>query len=169
VKDQKIAYQYDFDGTLADNSHRRHLAPEDFANSTEEQWDKWSAACMGDLPIVGTIKRMQLDYEQGQIHVVSSRGASASRQSRLWLNTYADAKWDYLRLRHRGDRRHGWEIKVENILELRAYGIEVVLAYEDLKSEAEKIFELTGVPVVLINPAYDWVEDLKKTLQDQAD
>jgi hypothetical protein len=167
VKKRYVAYQYDLDGTLADNAHRRHLAPADFANSTEDQWDQWSAACMGDDPIWGTIRRMQLDFEQGQVHIVSSRGATAYHQTRTWLNTHSGAKWDYLKLRDSADRRPGWELKVEHILELRESGVEVVLAYEDIKSEAEKIYQMTGVRCVLINPAYDWVETLKAgTLQE---
>lgn len=161
MKGKSTAYQYDFDGVLADNAHRSHLAPADFTSTVAADWDRWSDACMDDAPIIGSIRRMELDWFQAQVHIVSSRSTSSFERSRTWLHTYVGTKWDYLKLRAAGDRRKGWELKVENILELRESGIEVVLAYEDIKSEAEQIYERTGVPVVLINPAYDWVEKLK--------
>lgn len=161
MKESTTAVVYDLDGTLANNAHRKDLAPGDPQWAGGTAWDEWSLACSGDTPIMGSIVRMRLDYAQHQVHVNSARSAVAYTETRDWLDTAAGRCYDYLQLRRKGDCRRGKVLKAEYILGLQADGITVVLVYEDLKEDADYITEMTGVQVMLVNPAYEWIEVLR--------
>lgn len=159
MKDSRTAVVYDLDGTLADNAHRRHLIPED--PTVNVGWEPWAMACADDTPIWGMITRMRLDYGQHQVHIVSSRDAVSYDLTAAWLNRTAGRCYEALTLREAGDERSALQLKVDYIRSLYARGIYVALAYEDIKHIAEGIWEQTGTPVVLVNPAYDWIEIAK--------
>src|ERR1700733_7647805 len=104
------------------------------------------------------VERMEGDYMQKQVHICSARSAVARRLTENWLGMNTGNSYDFLRLRDLGNRLPGRMLKAEYILDLKATGIDVVLVYEDLKADADFITEETGVPVVLVNPAYQWIE-----------
>ena len=162
MKNTNLAVVWDLDGTLADNSQRRHLAPGDPQwTAGDAPWDEWALACGDDMPIMGSVVRMRMDYAYYQVHICSSRGAIAYEQTRDWLGRTAGKCYDYLTLRTRGDCRPGKVLKAEYILGLQADGLTVMLAYEDIKEDADYITEMTGVQVMLVNPAYEWIEVLR--------
>lgn len=162
MKRSTTAVVYDLDGTVCDNSQRRHLAPEDPLTTADEAWEEWNLACGGDQPILGMVRRMQWDYMQHQVHICSARSAVARDLTERWMAVNTGNSYDVLKLRSRGDRRPGRLLKSEYILDLKATGIDVVLVYEDLKADADFITEETGVPVLLVNPAYQWIEVLRE-------
>lgn len=150
VKSRAIVW--DLDKCLANNLHREHLVPE--VHDRDEQWDEWSRSCADDEPIPGAIARLQLDAEQFQVHIYSARGEIAFDPTMEWLKKHVGLGYIHnVALRARGDNREGWEIKVEYIKRLQVMGIKVVLAYDDVGAQADKITEHTGVPVLRINEA----------------
>jgi hypothetical protein len=163
VKKTRTAVVYDLHGTLADTSHRTDLAPgtPNQPGIKDSDWDTWSLACVDDTPIPGMIRRMMMDFAYHQVHICTSEGEIASEVQRAWLSIYAAGSYDYLKMRTRGDCRSGKLLKAEYILGLQADGLDVQLMYEDLKSDADYVTEMTGVPVVLVNPAYQWIEVLR--------
>jgi hypothetical protein len=162
MKKSTTAVVYDLHGTLADTAHRRDLAPPQEDQGVDQNWDTWSLACINDKPIPGMVRRMQWDYMQHQVHICTSEGEIASAQQRAWLAVNTGGCFDYLKMRARGDCRSGKVLKAEYVLGLQAAGeVDVVLAYEDLKADADYITEMTDVPVVLVNPAYEWIEVLR--------
>lgn len=156
MKDKRIAVVWDLHGVLADTSGRSHLVPED--DTVESNWYEWSKAAHLDKPIGGSIVRMALDWERFQVHIVTACSEVGRECTEAWLEENAAGAYDYLCMRRVDDGRPDRELKVEYIKWLLENDIPVVLAYEDLKSTAEAITEQTGTPVMLINPAYDWME-----------
>ena len=149
-EDLKTAVLFDRDSCLSLTRHRWHLSPKADPRST---WDAYNAAAGDDPPNPGVVRAAQLAWPHHQVHVCSGSGAAAESVTRGWL-----ARWgvlvDGLRLRPAGDYTPNGLFKVNYILELRAAGIEVVLAYEDFGPSAAEIEELAGVPAVGVNPFY---------------
>jgi hypothetical protein len=152
VRDKPTAVVWDMHGCLSDTSRRRHLLPVN--PSVESDWTRWSLAQLQDRPVPGAIARMRLDHLQHQVHVVTAQSTVAESLARAWLDIHADGAYDYFGCRDVEDRRPDHELKVEYIRGLQALGTEVVLAYEDLPSSAEAIYEQTGVPVLGLSPFY---------------
>ena len=151
MKEAKIAVVYDLDSTLADTRHRWHLNPR--ADPTSD-WEKYSMACPDDLPIKGTIVRMQLDYMDYQVHICTGRSDAAHDLTVAWLDQHAGPAYDYLKMRLAGDHTPNGVYKVNYIRELSKQGVPVALFYEDWGEAAAYIAEHTGVPVLGINPFY---------------
>lgn len=157
MKDKRIAVVWDLHGVLADTSGRGHLVPAD--DTVERNWYEWSRAAHLDKPIKGSIARMALDWEQFQVHIVTACSEVGRECTEAWLEENASGAYDYLCMRRVDDGRPDRVLKVEYIQWLKDNGIPVILAYDDLKSTADAVFEQTEVPVVLINPGYDWMEE----------
>jgi hypothetical protein len=150
MKEAKVAVVYDLDSTLADTRHRWHLNPRADPSS---DWEKYSLACPGDLPIAGTIMRMGLDYQDFQVHICTGRSEAARDLTVAWLDKYACA-YDYLHMRPDRDHTPNGRFKVHYIRELSRRGIPVALFYEDWGEAAAYIAEHAHVPVLGINPFY---------------
>lgn len=149
-EDLKTAVLFDRDSCLSLTRHRWHLSPKADPSST---WDAYNAAAGDDPPNPGVVRAAQLAWPHHQVHVCSGSGTAAESVTRGWLTRHG-VMLDGLRLRPDGDYTPNGLFKVNYILELRAAGIEVVLAYEDWGEAALAIEELAGVPVVGVNPFY---------------
>lgn len=85
----KPLYIFDLDGTLCDNSHRRHLI--DHSNETGTSmvnWDAFSLSCINDVPIEAVVKTLELlsnSVLQTDILFFSGRGDIARDQTLDWL------------------------------------------------------------------------------------
>lgn len=159
MKKTNSAVVWDLHGTLADTSHRKDLVPAD--PSQDSNWDKWSLACAGDTPIRGSIRRMQMDFLVHQVHIATACGTIARELTREWLIAHAAGQYDYLYMRARGDCRSDKILKTEYIAGLIQDGLDVRLVYEDRKDIADHIYATLGVPCLLVNPAYEWIEVLR--------
>lgn len=147
----RTAVLWDLDRSLADNTPRDHLVPADM--TVDANWDEWSLACMEDVPILGAITRLRLDSLAHQVHICSARGVISHDLTLRWLDLHIGMEHiNNVKLRARADQRKGWELKVEYIELLRARGIHVVLAYDDVEEQAHEIYAATGVPVLTVNP-----------------
>lgn len=148
--DLKTAVLFDRDSCLSLTRHRWHLSP---SVDPDSNWDAYCAAAADDEPNPGVVTAAQLAWPHHQVHVCSGSNASAESVTRGWLTRHG-VLFDGLRLRAAGDETPNGLLKVTYIMELRARGIEVVLAYEDWGPAARDIAELAGVPVVGVNPFY---------------
>ena len=148
--DLKTAVLFDRDSCLSLTRQRWHLSPH--ANPASS-WTAYNAAADKDVPNPGIVRAAQLAWPHYQVHVCSGSSRAAESVTRGWLTRWG-VLVDGLKLREDGDERPAGLLKVSYITELRRRGIEVVLAYEDNRDDAGYITELTGVPVVGVNPFY---------------
>jgi hypothetical protein len=158
VKDAKTVVLSDLDSTIADTEHRHHLLP---AVNPDSDWERYSLACTGDIPIQGTVAALRLHNAHHQIRIVSGRAEAAQEITYRWLNRhlipcqalklyrYAPEEVRELNDGLTINARH----KISYIRWLRACGMEVVLMYEDSALVAGHIERETGVPVVLVSTA----------------
>lgn len=146
----KTAVGFDLDSSLANTRHRWDLSP---MKDPASNWDKYCAARMGDTPFAGPVAAARLHYPHHQVHIWSGSEESSRLVTVHWLDLHK-IPFDDLRQRQEGDGTPNGELKAHFILELRERGIETVLYFEDHPNSARIIEELTGVPVIVLNPCY---------------
>ena len=74
-----MLYIFDLDGTLADTSHRDHLA-------REGKWDEYYAACVRDMPIPATVDTfINLKRAGAEIYIFTGRSEQVRKQTETWL------------------------------------------------------------------------------------
>lgn len=147
----------DLDSTLFHTEHRHHLSP---LTNPDATWEGYADACDGDGIIQGTARLLDMLHPHYQIHLCSGRSANARKKTREMLDKYA-VSWDHLHLRPEGNRQSNGKFKVAYIKGLQGWGIDVVLMLEDWKEAADYILQETGVPYMLVNPGYKWIEERK--------
>ena len=69
-----------------------------------------------------------------------------------WLRRY-ELRWDLLIMREYGDYGASREFKRRSVAELRAYGFDLRLAFEDDRRNVD-MFHAEGVPCVYIHSGY---------------
>lgn len=135
---------FDLDSTLANTSHRHHLAP---TRDSSKTWADYAAACIYDVPIAGTVRILHMLMPHKQIHIISGRDGSAYDKTAWWLRK----NWIYhdrLTLRE-NDELSNAEIKVNYIKKLREEGLNPELLFDDWPSTVAAV-EAVGVPVVCV-------------------
>lgn len=141
---------WDLDSTLRLTRHRWHLAP---TVDPESSWPIYAQACEDDEPNVGHIAALRLHAEHHQTHIVSGADISSQPMTMRWLRKQR-IPYDRVTLNDNPPEMKNSQIKINYIRMIQAEGLTVVLFYEDHPHVAEKIYEETGVPVVLGNPNY---------------
>ena len=142
---------FDLDSTLADTSHRQPMIPDIKAGL--KTWEDYSLACSGDSVMEAPALVARILYQKHLIHVVSGRDSVAASLTEKWL-------WrngipvDVLSLRPAGDDTPNGERKASYVRQLQEDGFEVELFIDDWPENAAVIRELTGVPVLVVNPCY---------------
>lgn len=106
-------------------------------------------------------------WPTNKIHLVSGRNGAAREKTEAWLRDYA-VPYDALHMREPGDRTANGRLKVKYINALRKQGLEPELFLEDWKEAADYIHEKTKVPVLLVNPAYDWIETPRNQMKSDS-
>jgi predicted secreted acid phosphatase len=149
------AVTFDLDSTIADTLHRQWMVDEIMAKKPgAPTWDDYSMECVDDTPIAGTVALMRMLSSQGMlIFIVTGRSAAAKTMTRHWLEQN-DIPCDALVMRPAGDRTPNGKFKVEKIRYLAELDYKVILHVEDSPDIAKYIQEHTGIPVLLVNPAY---------------
>lgn len=145
------AVLFDFDSTLRDSRQRHHLSPTNNPDNPAITWDTYSEAGINDAPIIGSIALTHMLYPHYQIHIVSGSSSSARDLSLEWLAKHS-VTFDFLKLRD--DTTENATFKLNYIAQLKAKGTEVVLFVEDWPPVGRKIEGETGIPTLLVNPAY---------------
>jgi phosphoglycolate phosphatase-like HAD superfamily hydrolase len=137
----------DIDGVLSDAALRQHYL--------EEPWPDWRRffdACSED-PVIEEVRTLLDLLDPGlRIILLTGRPARVHPLTEAWLARYC-IRWDVLLMREGGDYSMAREFKREAVDDLRAYGFELLLAFEDDRRNAE-MFRSAGVPCIYIHSGY---------------
>ena len=150
-RDQAIepgpAIVFDLDGVLSDAAKRQH-----YLEAPRRDWDAFFAAC-GDDELIDEVARL-LDVIEDDLHIVllTARPISVQPQTLGWLDRYK-LRWDLLIMREYGDYQASTSFKQRTVGELRHYGFELLLAFEDDRRNVD-MFHGEGVPCVYIHSGY---------------
>ena len=116
---------FDVDGVLSDAVGRQH-----FIERGRRDWDAFFNAC-GDDPIIAELVRvLELLDPRLQVILLTGRPMRVQPQTLAWLERYG-LRWDLLVMRSRGDYSQVTWFKRDTVEELRAYGFDLRLAFED--------------------------------------
>lgn len=137
----------DLDGVLSDAADRQH-----YIESPVPDWRGFFDACGDDL-VIGEVKVL-LDLLDPAMHVVllTARPFRVHHLTEAWLHRY-EIRWELLLMRPWGDYAASREFKRDAVGELRAYGYELRLAFEDDRRNVE-MFHAEGVPCLYVHSGY---------------
>jgi phosphoglycolate phosphatase-like HAD superfamily hydrolase len=138
---------FDMDGVLSDAAGRQH-----FLEYPRRDWQAFFDAC-GDDPLIDEVARL-LDVLDPELAIVllTARPIRVQRQTLAWLDRYK-LRWDLLIMREYGDYMAAREFKERTVYELRQYGFDLRLAFEDDRRNYE-MFHAIGVPCIYIHSGY---------------
>lgn len=141
------AIVFDMDGVLSDASRRQH-----YLEWPYRDWEAFFEAC-GDDDLIEEVGRL-LDVisSEHQIILLTARPIRVQSQTIGWLDRY-DLRWDLLIMRDFGDYGASRNFKQRTVQELRHYGFDLRLAFEDDRRNY-LMFHAEGIPCVYIHSGY---------------
>jgi phosphoglycolate phosphatase-like HAD superfamily hydrolase len=142
------AVVFDMDGVLSDAASRQHY----IEGPGRRNWDAFFAACGDDALIEDVAQLLHLLDADLQIILLTGRPVRVQPQTLAWLDRYG-LRWDLLIMRDYGDYMAAREFKQWTIEDLRRYGFELALAFEDDRRNLE-MFRAEGVPCIYIHSGY---------------
>ncbi|HLF99177.1 MAG TPA: hypothetical protein VI916_01810 [Acidimicrobiia bacterium] len=146
-QEPKTAVVVDLDGVLSDAASRQH-----YIEAPRPDWRAFFDAC-GDDPVIDEVKVLvDLLAPELQVILLTARPERVHHLTKAWLGRYG-IRWDVLIMRGWGDYAAAREFKRETIAELRAYGFDLRLAFEDDRRNVE-MFHEEGVPCLYVHSGY---------------
>jgi phosphoglycolate phosphatase-like HAD superfamily hydrolase len=147
----KKCFIFDFDDTLADNTHRMPLL-------RSGNWDLYYAACRHD-PVIRHVAEVAnaLHAFGYAIVIISGRSESTRADTDEWLERGLECFIEKLYLRPEGDFRPNSIVKLEALARLRAEGYEPLMAFDDQPQTCE-MWRSAGVPCAQVKSEKDFVE-----------
>jgi hypothetical protein len=141
------AVVFDMDGVLSDASRRQHYLDRPFRD-----WEAFFQAC-GDDELIAEVARL-LDVLDSELSVVllTARPIRVQPQTLAWLRRY-ELRWDLLIMRDYGDYGASRDFKREAVGELRRFGFDLLLAFEDDARNVD-MFHSESIPCVYIHSGY---------------
>jgi hypothetical protein len=141
------AVVFDMDGVLSDAASRQH-----YLEGPWRDWEAFFEAC-GEDPLVAEVATLLglLDPEL-QVVLLTARPSRVQPQTLGWLQRYK-LRWDLLIMRDFGDYSAAREFKQYSVHELRLYGFDLKLAFEDDRRNLA-MFHREGIPCVYIHSGY---------------
>ena len=138
---------FDIDGVLSDAAGRQH-----FLEWGRRDWDAFFDAC-GEDPLVAEVARL-LELLDAELRIVllTGRPLRVQPQTLAWL-AHNRLRWDVLVMRDRGDYAQASRFKRAAVAELRAFGFEPRLAFEDDPRNRD-MFHSEGIPCIYIHSGY---------------
>ncbi len=147
IEEPGEAVVFDVDGVLSDAVGRQH-----FIERGRRDWDAFFEAC-GDDPVIEELERLlELLDRRLQIILLTGRPMRVQPQTLAWLEHYG-LRWDLLVMRARGDYSQVTWFKRDTVDELRTFGFELRLAFED-DPHNTVMFHNAGIPCVYIHSGY---------------
>jgi phosphoglycolate phosphatase-like HAD superfamily hydrolase len=141
------AVVFDVDGVLSDAVGRQH-----FIERGRRDWDAFFDACGEDAVIAELARVLELLDPSLQIILLTGRPMRVQPQTLAWLERY-DLRWDLLVMRSRGDYSQVTWFKRDTVDELRQFGFDLRLAFEDDPNNFA-MFHAMGIPCVYIHSGY---------------
>ena len=141
------AVVFDMDGVLSDAAGRQH-----FLDRPRRDWDAFFEACGDDELIAEVARLLELLDPELRIVLLTARPLRIRPQTLGWLDRYG-LRWDLLVMRDFGDYAASRTFKQEAVGDLRAYGFDLRLAFEDDRRNYD-MFHAEGVPCVYIHSGY---------------
>ncbi len=140
---------FDMDGVLSDAAGRQHYLE---GENGWQDWDSFFAAC-GEDALIGEVARL-LDVidDDHRVVLLTARPLRVQPPTLSWLARY-DLRWDLLIMRNVGDFGSSRDYKRRSVGELRAYGFDLRLAFEDDKRNVH-MFHDEGIPCIYIHSGY---------------
>lgn len=141
------AVVFDVDGVLADAAGRQH-----FLDGARKDWDSFFEAAIED-PLIGEVAEL-LDVldERMRVLLLTARPITIQTGTLGWLGRHG-LRWDLLVMREEHDHGESREFKRRSVSQLRRYGFELKLAFEDDRRNVNMFHEM-GVPCVYIHSGY---------------
>jgi hypothetical protein len=141
------AVVFDLDGVLSDAAGRQH-----FLEWPYRDWESFFEAC-GDDPLIDEVARL-LDVIEDSYRIVllTARPIRVQPNTLAWLSRY-ELRWDLLVMRDFGDYGASRDFKRRSVGELRRYGFDLRLAFEDDRRNVH-MFHQEGVPCIYIHSGY---------------
>ena len=138
---------FDIDGVLSDAASRQH-----FIERGRRDWRAFFDAC-GDDPLIEEVERLvELLDPDVRVVLLTGRPLRVQPQTLAWLERYG-LRWDLLIMRDVGDYSAAREFKRDTVDDLRRYGFDLRLAFEDDVRNLE-MFRAEGVPCVYVHSGY---------------
>ena len=139
--------EFDLDGVLSDAASRQH-----YLESDRRDWEGFFDAC-GDDPLIEEVARLLELLDPGLgIVMLTGRPVRVQPQTLAWLDRY-ELRWDVLIMRDYGDYTAAREFKRSTVTDLRRFGFDLRLAFEDDRRNLE-MFRREGIPCVYIHSGY---------------
>ena len=138
---------FDIDGVLSDAASRQH-----YIERGRRDWRAFFDAC-GDDPLIEEVARLvELLDPAITVVLLTGRPLRVQPQTLAWLDRYG-LRWDLLIMRDVGDYSAAREFKRDTVGDLRRYGFDLRLAFEDDRRNLE-MFRAEGIPCVYIHSGY---------------
>lgn len=138
---------FDMDGVLSDATRRQH-----YLEWPRRDWETFFEECGEDELIAEIGRLLECLDDDLRIVLLTARPIRVQRQTLRWLERYG-LRWDLLIMRDWGDYMAAPSFKQLTVQELRAYGFELRLAFEDDQRNVD-MFHGEGVPCVYIHSGY---------------
>lgn len=138
---------FDLDGVLSDAAGRQHYLEEGRRN-----WQAFFEACEEDPLIEEVARLLDLLAPDLQVVLLTARPLRVQPQTLAWLERYK-VRWDLLIMREHGDYATARDFKQDTTRQLRRYGFNLCLAFEDDRRNRD-MFESEGVPCVYLHSGY---------------
>ena len=132
---------------LSDAAGRQH-----YLEYPRRDWEAFFQACGDDELIDEVARLLELLDEHLLIILLTARPMRVQAQTLGWLDRY-QLRWDLLVMRDHGDFLSSRKFKRDTVGELRTYGFDLRLAFEDDRRNWD-MFHSEGVPCVYIHSGY---------------
>jgi hypothetical protein len=141
---------FDLDGVLANADHRQHLlAPKP---GQRKNWKRFFERA-GDDALIEELARLTLLLDPNLNRVLlTARPTTIQTITVEWLERFHIA-WDLLVMRPEGVYSTSPVAKREAVDELRSFGFELLLAFDDDRRNVD-MFHDAGVPCIYIHSGY---------------
>jgi hypothetical protein len=138
---------FDLDGVLSDATRRQH-----YLEWPRRDWETFFEECGEDELIAEVARVLECLDDELRIVLLTARPIRVQDQTLGWLKRY-DLRWDLLVMRDWGDYMAAPSFKRLTVHELRDYGFDLRLAFEDDQRNVD-MFHDEGVPCVYIHSGY---------------
>ena len=138
---------FDMDGVLSDAAGRQH-----YLEWPYRDWESFFEACGDDALIDEVARLLDVISDDYRVILLTARPIRVQPQTLAWLKRY-ELRWDLLVMRSAWDYESSRDFKRRSVAELRGYGFDLRLAFEDDRRNY-LMFHEEGVPCIYIHSGY---------------